>query len=186
MFPNVQAHDWETGSARDSFTHQRGILVGGGNNSQFVTFQNQPRPAGTETSGCCFFKFSFEVVNRTEVTFDSRFQVALQRGTCFQAFPEQAVVSVTASVVTQNGFLIRRQLIQFGDQLFSRQAREFRQAFQRSISVVYVSLVVFGMVDFHRLLIEVRFKGIISVRQGWQCITHNHLQYCRAASVNAA
>ena len=186
MFPNVQTHDWETGSARDSFTHQRGILVGGGDYSQFVTFQNQPRPAGAKTGCRCFFKFSFEVVNGAEITFDSRFQVALQRSTGFQAFPEQAVVSVTARVVTQYGFLVCWQLIQFGDQLFNGQAGEFRQAFQRSVGVVYVSLVVFGVVDFHRLLIEVRFKGIISVRQGWQCITHNHLQYCRAASVNAA
>ena len=126
MFPNVQAHDREAGSARDSFTHQRGILVSSGNNSQFVTFQNQPRPAGTKTGCRSFFKFSFEVVHGAEVTFDSRFQVALQRSTGFQTFPEQAVVSVAARVVTQYGFLVCWQLIQFGDQLFNRQAREFR------------------------------------------------------------
>ena len=91
------------------------------------------------------------------------------------------MVSVTARIITQNGFLVGRYLIQFSDQLFSRQVSEFRQTFQRRVGVVYIGLVVFGMVDFHRLLIEVRFQRIISVRQGWQCITHNHLHYCRAA-----
>ncbi|ESA60446.1 hypothetical protein HMPREF1591_05127, partial [Escherichia coli 113303] len=42
-------------------------------------------------------------------------------------------------------------------------------------------LMVFGVVDFHGLLIEVRFQGIVSIRQGWQGIAHIHLQYCRAA-----
>ncbi|AWF35179.1 putative sodA [Klebsiella oxytoca] len=46
---------------------------------------------------------------------------------------------------------------------------------------------MFSVMDFHRLLVKMRFQGVISVRQGRQCITHNHLHYCRAAeSVNAA
>ena len=96
------------------------ILVGGGNHRQFVAFQHQPRPAGAKAGSCRFFKFCFEVINGTEITFDSRFQVALQGGAGFQAFPEQAVVSVAAGVVAQYGFLVCWQLIQLGDQLFSR------------------------------------------------------------------
>jgi len=145
VFPHVQTHDWETGCARDSFTHQRGVLVSSGNHSQFVAFQYQPRPARAETGSSGFFKLSFEVINGAEVALDSGFQVALQGGAGFQAFPEEAVVSVAASVVTQNGFLVSWQLIQFGDQLFSRQASEFWQAFQRRIGAVNVSLVVFGV-----------------------------------------
>ena len=37
--PDVQADNREAGSAGNGFAHQRGILVGGGDNGQFVTFQ---------------------------------------------------------------------------------------------------------------------------------------------------
>ncbi|MNC03743.1 hypothetical protein D3C75_511660 [compost metagenome] len=90
---------------------------------------------------------------------------------------------MTACVVAQYSFLVSWQLIQFSDQLFCRQVSEFRQAFQCSVSVVDISLVVLGVMDFHRLLVEMRLQCVISVRQGWQGITHNHLHYCRAAKV---
>ena len=94
MFPHIQAHNREAGSARNSFTHQRRILVSSRNHRQFIAFQHQPCPAGTKAGSCRFFKFCFEVINGAEVTFDSRFQVTLQGGAFFQTFPEQAVVSV--------------------------------------------------------------------------------------------
>src|SRR5690606_35378700 len=84
VFPHVQTQNWEAGCARDSFTHQRGVLVSGRNDRQFVTFQDQPRPARAETGCSGFFEFRFEVVNGTEVTLDSRFQVALKGGAGFQ------------------------------------------------------------------------------------------------------
>ncbi len=183
VFPDVQADNREAGSAGNGFAHQRGILVGGGDNGQFVTFQDQPRPAGAETGSSGFFEFRFEVLHGTEIALDSRFQVALQGGTGFQAFPEQAVVRVAAGVVTQYGFFVSRQLIQLGNQLFSGQVSELRQAFQRGVGIVHVGLVVFSVMDLHRLLVEVRFQSIVSVRQGWQGIAHNHLHYCRAAQV---
>ena len=129
MFPHIQAQNREAGSARNSFTHQRRILVSSRNHRQFIAFQHQPCPAGTKAGSCRFFKFCFEVINGAEVTFDSRFQVTLQGGAFFQTFPEQAVVSVTASVVAQYGFLVCWQLVQFGDQLFNRQVGKFWQAF---------------------------------------------------------
>lgn len=166
-----------------TYKNPRGVLVSGRNDRQFVTFQDQPRPARAETGCSGFFEFRFEVVNGTEVTLDSRFQVALKGGAGFQAFPEQAVVSVTARVVAQHGFLVCRQLVQFGDQLFNRQISELWQAFQRSIRVVHIGLVVFSVMDFHRLLVEMRFQCVVGIRQGWQCITHNPLHYCRAAQL---
>ncbi|CNT86129.1 Uncharacterised protein [Salmonella enterica subsp. enterica serovar Bovismorbificans] len=88
---------------------------------------------------------------------------------------------MAARVVTQHGFFVHWHLIQFSNQFFNRQVSKLRQVFQRRVSVVDIGLMVFGVVNLHRLLIEVRFQCIISVRQGWQCITHNHLHYCRAA-----
>ncbi len=60
--------------------------VGGGDNGQFITFQDQPRPAGAETGSSGFFEFRFEVLHGTEIALDSRFQVALQGGTGFRPF----------------------------------------------------------------------------------------------------
>src|SRR5690606_31698625 len=77
VFPHVQAQDWEAGYARDRFTHQRGVLVSGRNHRQLVAFQDQPRPARTETGCSGFLKFRFEVIYGTEVALDSRFQIAL-------------------------------------------------------------------------------------------------------------
>ena len=74
---------------------------------------------------------------------------------------------MAASVVAQHGFFVCRNLIQFGDQLVNRQVSEFG-SFQRCVSVVNVGLVVFGVMDFHRLLVEVRFQCVVGVRQGWQ------------------
>jgi hypothetical protein len=31
------------------------------------------------------------------------------------------------------------------------------------------------VMDFHRLLVEMRFQCVVGIRQGWQCITHNPL-----------
>lgn len=160
-----------------------GELAGGGDNGQFVTFRTSHAQPEPKRVAAAFSEFRFEVLHGTEIALDSRFQVALQGGTGFQAFPEQAVVRVAAGVVTQYGFFVSRQLIQLGNQLFSGQVSELRQAFQRGVGIVHVGLVVFSVMDLHRLLVEVRFQSIVSVRQGWQGIAHNHLHYCRAAQV---
>ncbi len=92
-------------------------------------------PSQNRNGSQLLFKLSFEVINGTEITFDSGFQVALQGSTGFQAFPEQAVVSVAARVVTQYGF-VSRQLIQFSDQFFSRQVSKFRQASSAALALL--------------------------------------------------
>jgi hypothetical protein len=105
VFPHVQAHNREAGSAEIASPISGESWLAVETTASFVAFQHQPRPARAETGRSGFFKFRFEVVNGTEIALDSRFQVALQGGTGFQAFPEQAVVSVAARVVTQYGFL---------------------------------------------------------------------------------
>ncbi len=105
VFPHVQTRDREAGSAGNGFTHQRGIPVCGRNHSQFVAFQHQPRPAGAETSCCCFFEFSFEVVNGTEVTLDSRFQIALQSGAFFSPFQNRLWLAWPPALLRSTVFL---------------------------------------------------------------------------------
>ena len=70
-------------------------------------------PSRNQSGKLPLFSNSAEIINGTEITFDSRFQVALQGGAFFQTFPEQTVVSVTTSVIAQYGFLVCWQLVQF-------------------------------------------------------------------------
>lgn len=178
VFLYVQVQDWEVGSVGNGFIYQWGILVCGRNYSQFVVFQYQLCLVGVEMGCCCFFEFSFEVVNGIEVMFDSCFQIVLQSGVFFQFFLEQVVVSVVVCVVMQYGFFVCWYLIQFSNQFFNWQVSKFRQVFQCCVSVVDIGLMVFGVVNCYCLFIEVWFQCIISVWQGWQCIIYNYFYYC--------
>lgn len=178
MFLYIQVYNWEVGSVRNSFIYQWRILVSSRNYCQFIVFQYQLCLVGIKVGSCCFFKFCFEVINGVEVMFDSCFQVILQGGVFFQIFLEQVVVSVIVSVVVQYGFFVCWQLVQFGDQFFNWQVGKFWQVFQCCVGVVYVGLMVFGVVDFYGLFIEVWFQGIVSIWQGWQGIVYIYFQYC--------
>ncbi|CQR23141.1 Uncharacterised protein [Yersinia enterocolitica] len=114
------------------------------------------------------FKFFFEAVNAAEVALNSGFQVTGQSGAQFQALPEQAVVSVTASVITHKGAFFSWNFVQIFDQIFNTEFSQLREALQHRVCIVNIGLVVFGVMDFHRLLIEVWLQGVISIRQGWQ------------------
>ncbi|MNR36434.1 hypothetical protein D3C85_1543510 [compost metagenome] len=50
-------------------------------------------------------------------------------------------------------------------------------ALQRGIEVVHVGLVMFAVVDFHGLRIDVGFQGIEGIRQGWQLVWHRQFLY---------
>lgn len=178
VFLDVQVDNWEVGSVGNGFVYQWGILVGGGDNGQFIIFQDQLCLVGVEMGSSGFFEFCFEVFYGIEIVFDSCFQVVLQGGIGFQVFLEQVVVCVVVGVVMQYGFFVSWQLIQFGNQFFSGQVSEFWQVFQCGVGIVYVGLVVFSVMDFYCLFVEVWFQSIVSVRQGWQGIVYNYFYYC--------
>ncbi|MNH08043.1 hypothetical protein D3C79_674480 [compost metagenome] len=75
---------------------------------------------------------------------------------------------MAAGVVTHESALVGRHFIQILDQRFNAQRSQLRVRFQHGVRVVDVSLVVFGVMDFHRLLVEMRFQCVVGVRQGWQ------------------
>ena len=53
---------------------------------------------------------------------------------------------------------------EIADQILDRFLFEFSFAFDRVVHVVDVSLVMLGVMDFHRLRIDVRFQSIVGVR----------------------
>jgi hypothetical protein len=53
---------------------------------------------------------------------------------------------------------------EIADQVFHRFLFEIGIAFDRLVDVVDVSLVMLGMMDFHRLRIDVRFQSIVRIR----------------------
>ncbi len=50
---------------------------------------------------------------------------------------------------------------------------------ERGIEVGDVGLVVFGMMDFHRACIEVRFECVVGVGQGGEGVGHGYLRKSR-------
>lgn len=105
VFPHIQTQNREAGSARDSFAHQRGVLVSSRNHRQFIAFQHQPCPAGTKAGSCRFLKFCFEVINGTEITFDSRFQIALQVVPFFRPFQNRLWLAWPPALLRKTVFL---------------------------------------------------------------------------------
>ncbi len=74
------------------------------------------------------------------------------------------MIRVAAAVVAHDCANVLRHRFQITDQIFHRFLFEIGFAFDRLVDVVDVSLVMLGMMDFHRLRINVRFQSIVGVR----------------------
>ena len=81
------------------------------------------------------------------------------------------MVGVPATLIDHRRAEFFRQLLNAGDQFFHRPFGVLG-AFDGGIEVVDVGLVVLGVVDLHGLRIDVRFQGIVGVRQGRQGKSH--------------
>ena len=68
-----------------------------------------------------------------------------------------------------------RQAGGLGDQRIRRLRRQVGMAFDGGVELVDVRLVVFGVVDFHRLGVDVRLQRVVRVRQTGE--SRSHLRY---------
>ena len=66
-----------------------------------------------------------------------------------------------AAVITHNSANVFRHSFEITDQILDRLLFEISFAFDRVIQVVDVSLVMLGIMDFHRLGIDMRFQSIV-------------------------
>ena len=74
------------------------------------------------------------------------------------------MISVAAAVVAHDGANVFRNGVQIADQIFDRFFFQIGLAFDRLVEVVDVSLVMLGVMDFHRPRIDVRLQRIIRIR----------------------
>ncbi|MNE75337.1 hypothetical protein D3C80_1714850 [compost metagenome] len=79
-------------------------------------------------------------------------------------FPEQGVVSMTATVVTNCSTDAFRYAVQIGDQFFNRFGLKLGCGFECSVQVCYISVVVAIVVNRHCSFIDMRLKSVVSVR----------------------
>ena len=74
------------------------------------------------------------------------------------------MICVTSAVVSHNCANVFRHRFKITDQILDRLVFEIGFAFDRFVDIVDVSLVMLGMVDFHRLRIDMRFQRIVRIR----------------------
>ena len=105
---------------------------------------------------------------------DRRGKVAARRtaGARAHHLPEQAVVRVTARVVAQRAANVLGHGVEIADQVFHALAREVVVPFEGGVGLGDVSGVVFAMVNFHGLGVDVRLQRIGGVRQVRQFVGH--------------
>jgi hypothetical protein len=81
--------------------------------------------------------------------------------------PEQGVVVVSATIVA-NGHVGH---VKLPHQNFERLVGIGR-SFQRLVQVGHVGLVVLAVVDLHGSCVDVRFKRIVGIGEGGECVGH--------------
>lgn len=168
MFPDVESGDRDATAGVGDFAHDGVVLVGGGADAEFSLFADaEPSPARAEAGHGGFGEGFFESVERAEVTVDGGGEVSAGGGGSagLDGVPEEGVVEVATSVVangTLNGF---RKVCEGGDEFTDFFISEFGVAFESSVKVGYVGVVVLAVMDFHGAGIDVRFEGIVGVSE---------------------
>src|SRR5450432_941533 len=158
MFPYVDAQ--ERGAFCLGDIHQRVVLVGRGADLQLPVFYDQPGPAAAETAHPSGIEFLLEGIKGAKAAVDiigqfARGGSASLRG---QAFPEKAMIPVTAAVIADRG----ADAAGFGDQFFER-FPFVGSACDSLVEIVYIGLVVFTMVYLHGGRVEMWFQCVICI-----------------------
>jgi len=168
VLPYVQADDGE------GAIHDRAVLVGQGDHFELIAFLDQPGPPGAEAGGGGSVELFLEGIERGEGCVDGLGEVPDRLSAeglgadCAGAedFPEQGVVVGAAAVVADGGLdRLGNDGQVVGPDLVPGLAVELRGLLQGLVVVGDVRGIVLAVVDFHRLLVDVRFQ---SIRRVWQ------------------
>ena len=120
VFPDVHAEDGFAFGPANGFAHERVVLVGGGNDLEFVIIEDEPGPAAAEPAHGGRFKFFLERVEAAESGFDvvAQFAGGDSAGLGGEQFPEQGMVGVSAAVVSDDVPDLGGNGVEVADQLF--------------------------------------------------------------------
>jgi hypothetical protein len=135
----------------------------------------QPGPAGAEARGAGFGEIFLELGKAAEFGLDGRGEPALGGAALARAEhgPEEGVVAVAAGVVAHAAADGLGHLRQVGDQRVDVEGREGGMILEEVVGVGDVSLVVLRVVDLHRLRINVRGEGVVSVGKFREFVGHD-------------
>ena len=86
---------------------------------------------------------------------------------------------MAAAVVAHRALDVRGNLLQVLQQGLDRLALELLVGGERGVELVHVGLMMLVVVDAHGLLIDVRLKRVIGVRQGRQLVFSDRFQFHR-------
>ncbi|ENH91544.1 phosphomannomutase [Pseudomonas aeruginosa VRFPA02] len=170
VLPYVQAED------RRIAVHQRAVLVAAALHQQAALGSHaEPGPAAAEAGQRSLGERILERLEAPELLIDGPPQVAIGTATALGRHhgPEQRVVGMPTAIVDNRGAQLLRQTSQLPQQTFHR-LLGIGRAFQRGVQVVHIGLVVLAVVDLHGQRIDVRFQGIVGVRQGRQGVGHGN------------
>src|SRR2546430_825881 len=93
--------------------------------------------------------------------------------TLFRSFPgthdlpKERMVGVAAAVVTDGGANVFGHGIQIANQIFNGFLRQLRLILKRVVNVGDVSLMMFGVMNFHRARVDVWFERVVWVGKFW-------------------
>ena len=110
-------------------------------------------------------QFFLERVEATKGGFDGIGQFAFRLAAAVRAhdFPEERMIGMTAAVVPDCSADFFRDGTEVADQVLDRFAFKAGLALDRFVQVGDVRLVMFVVMDLHRLRIDVRFQCIVRV-----------------------
>ena len=164
VLPDVDAED------RRVAVHQRAVLVRRGNHFELAALVlDQPGPAAAEAARPGRREFFLERVEAAEGGFDvvAQFAGRFAAGVRAHDFPEEGMVRVTAAVVAHGGANVFGHGVEILDQILDRFRGELGLVFERVVDVGDVSLVMLGVMDFHRPRVDVRLERVVGVREFW-------------------
>ena len=158
MFPDIE-------SENRCFTFAQGrVLVGSRHDFQFFIMDDEPGPAGAETGSCRLCKKFFEIFFAAEGFSDGFLYGAVQVAAVrTHDLPKEAVVGMTAAVVSDGAANVFGNSRQVRNEFFRRFVEEFRVLFNGTVQIVDVSLMVLVVVIVHRFFVNVRLKSIVSI-----------------------
>ena len=82
-------------------------------------------------------------------------------------FPEHGMIGVAAAIIAHRIFDVRRNCVEITDELLDGFGFEVRFACDVFVLIRHVSVVMFVVMDFHRLRVDVRFESVFRIRKWW-------------------
>ena len=137
--------------------------------------QHKPCPSAAKPPDRRRFEFFLEGIEAAECAFDVVRQFPGRHAAGFrgQKLPEQGMVGVAAAVVANGAADVRRDRIQVADELLDGFLFEVGLAGDGFVQVCHVGGVVFVVVNFHRLRVDERFKGVFRIRKRRKFVCHS-------------